>query len=111
MSRSYRGAIFQPRWGLSTVRSTKKPVFTEEEEVAYLNRIVKRANKAAGYDTGPKPDIWEYYVECNGKERTGRIDAHTRGEARGAVKRILGISRRKRLPYNIILERANVKDQ
>lgn len=111
MSRSYRGRVFTPRWGQARLVPVKPKRYTKAEEVAYLNRVIKRANKAAGYDTAKKPTTWNYEVIIKGDTFDGQVEALTRSEARSAVKKALGISRRKRLPANLKLEKVNVENQ
>lgn len=99
MSSNRRGRVFTPRWGLATLRKGKK--FSNRETVEYLNRMAKRANKAAGYDTAKKPAKWSYDVEG----QTGTVEAHTRSEARAEVKKAIGV--KGRLPVGITLEKVN----
>jgi len=90
---------FVPRWGITTLRPEKK--FTKVEQVEYINRMVKRANKAAGYVTTKQPATWNYAV--NGQ--SGTVVAHTRSEARAEIKRAVGIKKKDRLPVGITLEK------
>ncbi len=105
MSRSYRGREFIPRWGLW---SFVKPKEDKEAQVAYLNRVVKRANKAAGYDSAKKPHewIWRY----NEFRVSGKVVALTRSEARALVKEKLGVSKNKRLPEGVTITKGNLAD-
>lgn len=100
MSRSYRGRSFQNRWGCATV--APKARYTASERLALLNRMVKRANKAAGYSTAKEPKEWEYLTPAG---ETGVVSAHTKSEARAMVKRALNVPKRRRLPAEVVIER------
>lgn len=50
---------------------------------AYLNRVVKRANRAAGYDTNKKKRVWCY------QPFEMYFTTYTRSEARALLKRRL----------------------
>ena len=97
MSSNRRGRVFTPRWGLANIRKGKS--FTPKETVEYLNRMAKRANRAAGYETAKKPAKWSYDVEG----QTGTVEAHTRSEARAEIKKAIGC--KGRLPVGIVLEK------
>jgi len=101
MSRRRGRGVFTPRWGITNLKTEKK--FTEQEKTDYLNRVVKRANKAAGYETAKQPTRWDYLV--NGKH--GTVVAHTRSEARALIKKEIGLKKKDRLPVGISLEKVN----
>lgn len=105
MSRNYRGRPHQNRWGLQSVR--REPVFTTTDKVALYNRIVKRMNKAAGYDSGKKPRFWHYYEESDREDipqcKPGMVTAFTRSEARSKIKAELRIGKNRRLPQSIVI--------
>ena len=92
------------------VHPKPKARFNLEEQEAYLNRIIGRANRAAGYDTTKAITIWEYAVTLDGKTHEGTVYAYNRSEARAKIKLELKIPKRKRLPVGIKLERFNVED-
>ena len=92
---------FVNRWGQTTLREA--PKYSAAEKLAYVNRLIKRANKAAGYTTGKKPTKWRYDVEG----QTGEVEAHTRSEARARIKEQLGIKKKQRLPVGISLEKVD----
>lgn len=98
MSSNRRGRVFTPRWGLATV-SRKPSKASKRDQLEYLNRVIKRMNKAAGYDTAKKPATWSYDVEG----QTGTVVAHTRSEARAEIKKALGW--KGRLPVGITVEK------
>jgi len=93
-----RGRVFTPRWGITTL-ALESPERSKTDQVAYLNRAVKRANKASGYVTAKKPATWSYTV--NGQD--GTVVAHTRSEARAEIKKELGL--KGRLPVGVKIER------
>jgi len=72
-----------------------------EAKINYLNRVICRANRAAGYFGDNIPNKW--YYEYNGQ--SGTVVAVTCSEARALIKKELGISRKHRLPKNVIIER------
>ena len=92
---------FVNRWGQTTLR--KKPRYTEAEKLAYINRLIKRSNKAAGYDTDKPMKVWQYDVEG----KTGVVEAHTKGEARALIKKELGYKKKERLPVGVKVEKIN----
>lgn len=100
MSSNRRGRVFQPRWGLATI-NPKRKAFTQKETVEYLNRVVKRMNKAAGYDTAKKPFRWQYEIDGN----LGTVEAFTRSEARAEIKKRIG--HKGRLPKSLKLEKVH----
>jgi hypothetical protein len=103
---SRQGRVFQPRWGLTILRQKPIERYTASDKIAYLNRVIKRANQAAGYDTAKKQVIkWNYTVELD-TSYSGSVEARTRSEARAKVKSTLGI--KKRLPVGTKLEKADV---
>ena len=99
MSSNRRGRVFTPRWGLATIRQSKKGKPSSKETVEYLNRVIKRMNKAAGYDTAKKPYRWQYEIDGN----LGTVEAFTRSEARAEIKKAIG--QKGRLPKNLKLEK------
>jgi len=109
MSRNIRGREHVSRWGKSFIGPAKKAKkFTAGEQVDYLNRVIKRLNKAAGYDTAKEPSRWEYDVSIKGKSFGGQVFGHTRSEARAAVKKHIGLPKSKRLPTTLKLEKVDV---
>ena len=79
--------------------------FTPTEKIDYLNRVINRANKSAGYNTAKKPSIWGFEFLVNDIPACGMVEAHTKGEARAMVKKRLGIGRNSRLPSYIKVEK------
>jgi hypothetical protein len=74
--------------------------------MAKVKRLMKRRMAAAGVLDSPEPSAtWEFYFrKDDGEYAQGRVGANTRGEARAAIKKLTGC---KRLPTDIIIERAN----
>ncbi len=101
-SRRGRGKIFSRR-GIMSIPKDKK--FTPQDKIDYLNRVINRANKSAGYDSAKQPSIWviEYLVD----EVTHMLSvaAHTKSEARAQAKKHLGIGCNSRLPSSVKVEK------
>ncbi len=76
--------------------------------IAFLNRVVRRANRAQGYDDEQLPSYWHYVIEIGGEEHSGKVIAQTRSEARARIKAALGIGRRKRLPVGAQIEKGEL---
>jgi hypothetical protein len=75
--------------------------------LAYLNRAIKRANRAAGFETAKKPSNWEWELG----DSNGTVAAHTRSEARALIKAELGLQKRKqRLPVGISILKVEVSN-
>ncbi len=106
MSRSYRGREVFSRRGIMSTPKVKK--FTPMEKIDYLNRVINRANKSAGYDSAKKPSTWKYeYMSVDENHYTGEVKAHTKSEARAMIKKHFGIGRNSRLPSSIKVEKVN----
>ena len=104
-----RGTGHNSRWGITQLHAEDTYSLRDKEE--YLNRIVKRANKAAGYDSAKTPESWTYSVSCCDKDFSGTVEAFTRSEARSSVKKEIGLSKNKRLPTNLVLEKSDGGNQ
>ena len=82
--------------------------------IAYLNRVVRRANRAQGYDDDKLPSYWDYDVRMPNPDGgeclhlAGRVIAQTRSEARARIKAAIGIPRRKRLPVGAKIEKGEL---
>lgn len=76
--------------------------FTQKETTNYLNRVVKRMNRAAGYIVESDPHGWWFNFIQDGKLVDGEVVAHTRSEARARIKQKTGV---KVLPPNLYIER------
>jgi hypothetical protein len=85
---------------LATINPKRKK-FTTKEQVDYLNRVIKRMNRAAGYDTAKKPSQWRYEIDGN----LGTVEAFTRSEARAEIKKAIG--HKGRLPKSLKLEKVH----
>ena len=89
----------------------KRRKYTKAEEVAYLNRIIKRANKAAGYVKEKKPTKW---IWSQGRDRDKSfyfVEGNSRSEIKGKIKKELGISKKKPLPKDIVIIKASEIDK
>ena len=88
--------------------SLGKPIAKTGQE-DYLNRLIRRSNRAAGYETGKEPYYWYYlHAVIGGEVFEGKVIAHTKSEARALIKAEMGISKNKRLPLGILIERKEV---
>lgn len=99
-----RKRYYQP-----TVPTIGEPVEKKGKE-EYLNRLIRRSNRAAGYVTGKEPYKW-YFLHADitrGRSYEGTVVAHTKSEARALIKKEMGISKNKRLPHGILIERKEV---
>lgn len=106
MSRAYRGRVFASRWGKASLRA--KPLkHSKEEQVALVNRVIKRANAAAGYNVNKLPYKWYWGPGDTTLENAKMVVAHSRSEARARIKECLGLSKNKRLPQNITILRGD----
>ena len=105
-----RGTGHQSRWGITQLHAVATD-YTLEQKQSYLNRVVKRANIAAGYETAKTPDTWTYSFSCCDKDFSGTVEAFTRSEARSLVKKEAGIAKSKRLPTTLKLEKSNGGNQ
>lgn len=107
MSRKSRSRGFVPRWGHTSLTPPKPIKGNTAADLAYLNRAIKRANRAAGYETAKKPSNWEWELG----DKSGTVAAHTRSEARALIKAELGLHKRKeRLPVGIFISKVEVAD-
>lgn len=89
MSSNRRGTVFQNRWNQVGVRKPKK--FSREEIKDYCNRMIKRMNKAAGYEVSAKPSEWRLHnVFSSNPAPEHTVIALTKSEARAKFKRMLG---------------------
>lgn len=95
MSRNRRGEVFQNRWNQPSLVIRKN---TNAGRLAYLNRMIKRMNKAAGHEVNKHPFIWSY----SGLGKSGTVYAFTRSEARAKIKKLSGLAR---LPKGIVIEK------
>lgn len=68
------------------------------EEIA---RDIKRKMKENGEIEDRVPYRWQWAYENN----FGTVEAFTGSEARAAVKKALGIPKKKRLPKNVVIQR------
>lgn len=100
---------FRNRWRQASLTQAKPRKYTLEEQVAYANRIIKRANRAAGYQTDKPATVWAYVVDRDGDRVEGTVVAMTRSEARSLIKAELGIGKNGRLPVGTILEGQNLE--
>ena len=100
MSRKSRSRGFVPRWGHTNLAAPKVQANPTAEDLAYLNRAIKRANKAAGHATAKQPSSWKWDI---GTENGGVVEAHTKSEARALIKSSIGLTKKERLPVEILI--------
>ena len=105
MSSSRRGREFISRRGIMSTPKARK--FAPKEKVDYLNRVINRANKSAGYGSAKKESLWYFKFLVDGMLTSWAVEAHTKSEARAEAKKILGISRNSRLPSSVKVEKIN----
>lgn len=90
--------------GKSPFTCTKSRHKQLEDRKAFVQRQMKRDMKSKGLieDKGPVPWEWKYGDEC------GTVFALTRSEARGEIKKLLGIPKKKRLPLGTELRKVEL---
>jgi hypothetical protein len=94
----------------------QRPLTTLEIRARAL-KLQKAALIEMGFIAAPvpkQPTKWDWCDMSNldpDKHRSGIVEAHTKGEARAAVKKALGLSKNKRLPDDILMEKARVIDE
>lgn len=72
---------------------------TKKEAEGILNRIIKRQAVANGYLDPQKPKfIWAW--DCDGLSG-GKVEGNSKSDARGEIKKALGIPQKQRLPVGI----------
>lgn len=74
---------------------------SKERLVASYNRVVKRYLKQTGLinDKAPSKWFWDYFGV------NGVVTAYTRSEAKSQIKYLLAISKSKRLPKEVKIEK------
>lgn len=84
-------------------RKTRKPDrVTRKEAEGIINRIIKRQAVANGYlDTSKPKFIWSWEHENVG----GKVEGNSKSDARGEIKKALGIPQKDRLPVGIKIEK------
>ncbi len=81
----------------------KRPKYTKQQEIDYLNRLIKRANKAAGYSVNKKPFKWEWTLDGKTFQK---LTAFTKSDAKSLIKKELGL-KKKPLPKELVLTRGD----
>jgi hypothetical protein len=85
------------------VRKPKK--ITRQEAQSILNRVFKRQALAQGLiDTSKGKYRWQWHYDG----QSGEVDANNRSDARGKVKKALGIPKKDRLPVGVALLKVGV---
>ena len=75
---------------------------TRMEAQGIINRIIKRQAVANGYLDPKKPKfIWSWEHENVG----GKVEGNSKSDARGEIKKALGIAQKDRLPVGIKIEK------
>lgn len=80
--------------------STQKPTkrITKRQAESILNRILRRQAVANGYLDTQKPKfIWTWEHDSTG----GTVEGNSKSDARGEIKKVLGIPKDVRLPVGI----------
>lgn len=86
-------------------RKPAEKKITRLEAQAMLNTLVKRQAVAAGVIDPTKARFrWQWH--CDGE--SGYVEANTRSEARGLVKKALGVPRKERLPVGVAVFKVGV---
>ena len=67
----------------------------------FVWRDIKRKMIANGEIEKKVPAVWEWRLE----EKSGSVTAHTKGEAKAQIKRILGLSKKKKLPREVAIQK------
>lgn len=83
---------------------TKTPPL--QDRVAANLRQQKRMLKKMGLIGDRYPPKWNWSFE----EESGIVEAFTKGEAKARIKEILGIPKKKKLPQDVNIERAEVPE-
>jgi len=81
-------------------RETPKTLSKEERKKIW-NRLAKRFLRVQGYIAPKTPLQWRWSLG----DQSGVVEAFTKSEARAAVKRALGLSKKQRLPAEVTLEK------
>jgi hypothetical protein len=81
-------------------RETQKPLTKAERRVIW-DRLAKKFLRAQGYIAPKIPLKWQWSLG----EQSGVVEAFTKSEARAAVKRALNLSKKRRLPVEVCLEK------
>lgn len=87
-------ARYNPSVGKRPFASALSPFKQLQKRRAQISRDIKKQMKEKGIIGDKIPFIWEW---CCGDE-FGTVNGFTRGDARGEIKKILGIPRKKSLP-------------
>jgi hypothetical protein len=86
-------------WGRSQYKQS-------QERLAFVQRDKKRTMKKKG-DIGDKiPLIWEWRYG----EKFGTVTGYCRSDAKSAIKRVLGIPKKKSLPKEVQIRKVEFND-
>lgn len=67
----------------------------------FVWRDIRRKMIANGEIERKVPAIWEWRFE----EKSGSVTAHTKGEAKAQIKRLLGTPKKKKLPREVAIQK------
>lgn len=77
---------------------------TRQQAQGIINRIIKRQAVANGYLDPQKPKfVWMY--ELDGRVGPNKVYGNSKSDARGEIKKLLGIPQKQRLPVGIKIEK------
>lgn len=83
--------------------SVYKQLLARKEEI---HRDIKKKMKANGTIADKVPFVWEWRYG----DKFGTVNSFTRSEARGEIKRALGIPKKKRLPIETQLRKVEFNE-
>lgn len=84
-------------------RSRHSQLTERKEEI---NRDMKRQMKEKGVIGDRMPYSWEWCYN----DKFGIVTGFTRSQARGEIKKVLGIPKNKSLPCEVIIQRINFNE-
>ncbi len=73
---------------------------------AFIWQDIKRKMIANGEIERKVPAIWEWGFE----EKSGSVTAHTKGEAKAQIKRLLGIPKKKKLSREVMIQKVGFNE-
>lgn len=77
-----------------------------QERKEEIHRDIKRQMKKKGVIENKVPFVWEW---CYG-EKFGTVTGFTKSEARGQIKRILNIPKKKSLPHGVQIRKVEFNE-
>ncbi|MHC4188382.1 MAG: hypothetical protein ACYSUB_01680 [Planctomycetota bacterium] len=99
-------ARYQPSIGKKpfNVNRTRHNQLQERRE--FILRDIKRKMKEKGTIADRVPYVWEWRYG----DKFGTVNHFTRSDARGEIKRMLGVSKKKRLPNDVQIRRVEFNE-